>query len=642
MIRWLNSLDEYREVARSSAGELPVLAPPAREQQLRWDEVLRTLYVPAPGPSAPGELVVVCGEELAPLARYFAGRKGARFLLSESPEATAAAIMAASEPCVVVLSLASGLKTGAVGRLVSTARLAGKQLGFLSGRTMSGLSFSIAKALMTPRPGLRGVEVFDAVEHRLDHSAPANHLTQRLRRPNSATVIRSHGEGSHAKLPGLTVCGLLDAVEFPDAPSQGCSWSERRCKRSPVGATDVVFGRELVSPVVFFVCCNGFNFAAELYPSPVSISLSLAEGWASAVVAPLRPLIAPDATFEAIQQHLSQGDSLGSIVDLLNEISEQLGQPNTFALHGDPQLRLSAPAAEPERQPECSPPRRKRESRPAEAADIQSWLVRLLRHAERGRRLTRSIGAWLGGEEQGVTEPATSLLTKVERLAIYALKRAEGQNVPHTDLVRATVPIRMLVRQWDSFVAELLLSMRERVDPFDVGHYDQQLVERRSGQPCRRCGTPLESYVYGRGEPEEEHRVAFLCCVCGPVSEHRVRGLALEVEESTPSGRGGENLLIRAQLRAPEGGEPLVGSTEVALRFFDKARNLCVHSVRRTVATATSVIDYSLPLPEGLSPDLHSIRLVAVSGFDVSYARLRFAGLPSPELSSCGGRGAGC
>ncbi len=642
MIRWLNNLDEYREVARSSAGELPVLTPPAKGQQLRWDEVLRTLYVPAPEPSAPGELVVVCGEQIAPLARCFAGRREARVLVADSLDATAAAVMTASEPRVVVLSLASGLKTGTVGTLVSAARRAGKQLGFLSGRTMSGLSFSIAKALMMPRPGLRGIDVFDAVEHQLNHSAPANHLAERLRRPCLATVIRSHGEGSHAKLPGLTVCGLLETVEFPEAHSQGCSWSERRCKRSPVGATDVVFGHELVAPVVFFVCCNGFNFASELYPSPVSISLSLVEAWASAVVAPIRPLIAPDATFEAIERHLSQGDCLGRIVDVLNDISEQLGQPNAFALHGDPQLRLSALAAEPDRQPECRPSQRKRESRQTDAADIQSWLVRLLRHAERGRRLIRSISAWLEGEAQGVTEPATTLLSKIERLAIYALKRAEGQNVPSLNLVRATVPIRMLVRQWDSSMAELLLSMRELIDPFDVGHYDQQLIEMRPAQPCRRCGTPLESYVYGRGEAEEEHRVAFLCCVCGPVSEHRGRGLALEVEESTDSGRGGENLLIQARLRAPDGGDPLIGSTEVALRFFDKARNLCVHEVRRTVPTVTSVIDYSLPLPEALSPDLHSIRLVAVSGFDVTYARLRFASLPSSELSSCGRGRTGC
>jgi hypothetical protein len=641
MIRWLNNLDEYREVVRSSDGELPVLTPPARAQQLRWDEVLRTLYVPASEPSAPDELVLAYGEEIAPLARCFAGQKGARVVVSDSLDATAAAVMTAAEPRVVVLSLASGLKTGTVGTLVSTARLAGKQLGFLSGRTMSGLSFSMAKALMTPRPGLRGIQVFDAVSHQLDHSGPANHLAERLRWPCLATVIRSHGEGSHAKLPGLTVCGLLDAVEFPESPSQGCSRSERRCKRSPVGATDVVFGQELVSPVVFFVCCNGFNFASELYPSPVSISLSLVEGWASAVVAPIRPLIAPDATFEAIQRHLSQGDSLGKIVDLLNDISEQLGQPNAFALHGDPQLRLSAPAAETDRQPERKPPQRKRKSRQADAADIQSWLVRLLRHAERGRRLIRSISAWLEGEEQGVTEPVTTLLTKIERLAIYALKRAEGQNVSNLDLVRATVPIRMLVRQWDSFMAELLLSMRALVDPFDVGHYDQQIIERRLAQPCRRCGTPLESYVYGRGEAEEEHRVAFLCCVCGPVSEHRGRGLALEVEESTDSGRGGENLLIRAGLRAPYGDDPLIGSSEVALRFYDKARNLCVHEIRRTVPTATSVIDYSLPLPEGLSPDLHSIRLVAVSGFDVAYARLRFAGLPSSEQAASGRRRTG-
>jgi hypothetical protein len=271
----------------------------------------------------------------------------------------------------------------------------------------------------------------------------------------------------------------------------------------------------------------------------------------------------------------------------------------------------------------------------ADVLEVQSWLVRLLRRADRGRRLIRSINTWLDDQDQGLTEQVMTLLTKTERLIIYGLKRTEtqGQDTSGLSLKRSTVPIRMIVKQWDSCMADLLLSMRETIDPFDVGHYDQQLIQRRIGQPCRRCGTPLESYFYGRGETDEEHRVAYLCCVCGPVSEHRKQGLKLEVVENSLTASGRENLLIRTRLHKPDMDNPLIDSTAVSLRFFDKARNECVHTVYRTVPAGTSEIDFRLSLPEVLSPDLHSVRLVAVSGFDFAYARLRFACLPSPELS---------
>jgi hypothetical protein len=644
MIRWVNNLDQYQAGALAMEREwkldvrpradLPVLAPPAKDRRRRWDEILRTLYVPASESGPSGGLVLACGNEIAPIAECLAGRQNATLLVSNSLDAAADAVLTASESRVVVLALASQLKTRTVETLVATARLAGKQLGFLSGRTVSGLSFSVAKAVMKPCPALTGIDVFDAIDHLLDHSGPAKELAERLRRPSFVKLIRSHGEGSHAKLPGLTVCGLLDSIEFPDAPGQGCSWSERRCKRSPAEAIDVVFGHELVAPVVFFVCCNGFNFARELYPSPVSISLSLVEGWAAAVVAPIRPLIAPDAIFEAIQRQLSQGASLGMIVDVLNDLSAQLGQPNAFALHGDPQMRVLSLDTNTHPQLDRKPIRRAWCLPQSQAPDIQSWLVQLLRRAERGRRIIRSIDAWLTGQDRNATEPVATLLAKIERLAIYTLKRVEGQDLSCPDLLRATVPIRMMVRRWDHHMANLLLSMRERIDPFDLGHYDQQLIERQIVRPCRRCGTPLELYVYGAGEAEEEHRLAYLCCVCGPVSEHRQRGIALEVEDSSPSGRGGEDLLIRTRLHAPAAPDAFIDSTVVSLRFFDKARNACVHEDHRTVPIATSLIDFRFPLPETLSPDLHSIRLAAVSGFDVAYARLRFVGLPLPELSS--------
>ena len=80
-----------------------------------------------------------------------------------------------------------------------------------------------------------------------------------------------------------------------------------------------------------------------------------------------------------------------------------------------------------------------------------------------------------------------------------------------------------------------------------------------------------------------------------------------------------------------EGRQARRRETAIALRFFDKARNVCVHHARRTIQKGSERIEFQVPLPRVLSPDLHSIWLTAVSGFDVAYARLRFAALPAAD-----------
>jgi hypothetical protein len=170
----------------------------------------------------------------------------------------------------------------------------------------------------------------------------------------------------------------------------------------------------------------------------------------------------------------------------------------------------------------------------------------------------------------------------------------------------------------------VLLDVRETIDVYDLGHYDQVLVAAERGEACERCGTPTERHVFGRGEDAGQARVAVLCLACGPVREYRVHGLSLTMTADGSRDR----LRLRAELTVPPGKPALLHGVHLHLRFFDKARDCCVHEESRTVPAENQTIEFRIDLPQGLSPDLHSVRLIAMNGFDLAYARVRFAHLP--------------
>lgn len=626
-VRWLTDPIDY-ERATTAGAAVPVLLPVSAVTAERWRRVVATLFEHAevtPPPDG-GRLVLAWGADAAPAARVFLAWAGGRFAEVADLDHVVAAIENATERHVLVVASANRLTVGALGLLSARCRARGALLGVLTGRDAAGLSFATAKALLRRRAELSGVDVFDAPLHRsADNLArmPAD-FPAALTRPTLVKLLRSHGEGGHAKLPGVVVCGLLDDAEFPTAPDAGCRRRPRRCKRAEAVDSTVLFGDELAALVVAFVCCNGFNVAGELYPSPVSMSLAFAEGWAGAVIAPVRPLTAPDDMVAVLQDGLLSGLPLGEIVARLNEMSDDLGQPDAFVLHGDPATALPAlrpPAPRPAPQDLVLDRRR--------LAELRDRLVLTLRHAERGARLLRSARLWLGERASGLLDPIDRRLTRVEQLVVNAIKWAEinpsGASLDR--LLRTASLVRLAVVRWDQEVATLLLSARDAVDAFDLGHYDQVLAEVRAGTACRRCATPTEVHVYGHGEPAEHHRLAELCRVCGPVSEGRADGPRIVVRDSPRTGTPGAEFVLRAELVVPETPRP-VDVAQLHVRFFDKANDVCVYEDTRAVRAERQTVELRFPLPAGLGADLHSVRLAAVCGFDVAYARARFAGLP--------------
>jgi hypothetical protein len=267
----------------------------------------------------------------------------------------------------------------------------------------------------------------------------------------------------------------------------------------------------------------------------------------------------------------------------------------------------------------------------ADLSTLQQWLVGLSRQTQQGRRLLRSTEAWLGENQAGAVAPLAARLDRIERLALNAIKWAESH--PAADsrrvLQRFVVPIRLAVAQWDKEMATMLLGTRSHLDAYDIGHYDQVRIDVREGPGCRRCGTPVEIHRFGRDAPAQEHRLATLCCVCGPVSEHRADGMRLSLLSSPKQGETGGRFALRAALTVPASA-PVARGVQLFLRFYDKANDCCVYEELRKLPAESQAVDFAFELPGNLGTELHSIHMLAACGFEIAYARARFAAVPRP------------
>jgi hypothetical protein len=638
---WVDDAQLYRQlVQKPSAQTVPVMRPRDPRKAALWHDVLGQRYVSHPNPEPGTRAVLAWGDALSPCAQLLADRSGSVLLTCTRLDDVLTALRRVPEKDVIVIGLAALFTATSVAALYAAAGGSDKTVGIVCGRTEVEQSYAVAKTVLYPAVPSddTSIELFDAPAHRPQDNPlfESGRLTKRLLGAAHTKVLRSHGEGGHAKFPDVVVCGLLDDAEFPSDRHAGCTRGGRRCKRAVSRGASVVFADELQAGIVCFICCNGFTVAGELYPSPVSMTLSFTEGWVSAIIAPNRPLTAPDSLIDSMLTDLSAGRQLGDIVARLNQISSRLGQPAAFALHGDPRLRHTAPAAPgPRDRPTASPvhddnERGRRDKPDDEALDeLGVWLIAMRQRTDGGRRIVRAMTAWLGVEAAQVLSPLNDGIAKVEHLILYALKWAEwrpaGKSLDR--LLRTRMLIHLAMQAWDRQLARLVLDLRDRLDVFDLGHYDQLRRVVSEDALCGRCAAPAEIHFYGAGDRPDDRRQATLCRVCGPISEHRSSGLALHTIKHLRMGAAGDNFTWKLRLIVPPE-EKLAPSAQLFLSFVDKATDVPVWTEERTAVAESQDIDFAFPLPTGLSADLHSVKLVAVSAFDIAYARVRLVGLP--------------
>jgi hypothetical protein len=226
--------------------------------------------------------------------------------------------------------------------------------GFVTGADEAALSFMIAKLIASPSraAGRRGAAVVDELHKTVrvaepggdmgpEESFSAERVSGVLRHPGwDLLVVHAHGEGSHANLRGVVLCGMIgDGERDPDGePVDGCRIvaGRRVCKRVHSADIDIVSFSDIPVERLCFFSCNGLSVAGELYPSDVSCVLALAEGYPASVLCEDRsiPVSAPE--IRAATRLLSRGFGLGELQRLGNDFQMYWQDARPYFVLGDP------------------------------------------------------------------------------------------------------------------------------------------------------------------------------------------------------------------------------------------------------------------------------------------------------------------
>ena len=285
-----------------------------------WGQILHETYEPAG--AGLGERIVALGPECAPLAESVR-RRGAGAVTGAGDTLYLATPATATAARLRALDSEAASSTGG--------------WGVVAGADAAAVHFALAKLQATPRPAPVGWAAVDGIHRRVvidgDECVWSDeHIVLALTRARLLVLI-AHGEGAHANLSGVVVCGVVgDRERVAGRPITGGCIPGRRCKRARPGVV-VIPARSIRATEAILVSCNSFLVAPELYPSNSSLLLALVDGHARTVVGTRAPVDVGPGTLEHVVETLAVSPTWAAVVERLNDGGTR---PGPFAVHGRP------------------------------------------------------------------------------------------------------------------------------------------------------------------------------------------------------------------------------------------------------------------------------------------------------------------
>ena len=651
------------DVHRRPEDRLVLLDPGVPARRERWERVLAWYgWGERRGHAArtkgPDHVVIAVGSDVALVARPFARRAERPFITVSSAAEVLSAVPAGARSVLVV----ADRMTASI-RALDTWRTMTVPWGIITGVDLPGIAFALAKAELAHDGAHRAWGFVDANAGR--HGFFAEHPNGEPRRePSVEDVLSSdldvltlvaHGEGAHANLNSVVLCGRVGDRERISSQSRvaGCleTTSGPRCKRVPGGGKPIVTFSRVLAKTLVLASCNGFATADELYPSDASAVLSAIDGHVSTIVTSDRSVRLFRWLSELAMSLLATKGDAYHLVEALDDVTLRDQHERAWVLVGDPMTSIAAPK---------TPAPRPIEERPSppgasvlrEGDFCARGRERLWVRADRPR-LDDATAAWEAARSRlGLYWNASASAARFERtlLTRYADTDADRERVVslaslrfaidtslHTAGSTATTvfergvwptvfdevlsSIGPLVRRYDEALATLvahLVFAKGFAEAFEDGR-SATLVS--SGGLCPRCDLPLTTSraidpIFGA-----HCRMHTRCALCGPRESWDEEGPRVRVNVPTSVQAGAT---ARVDVSLQPGSDPFVTAWIVA-ELKDKGRGEVVFSAQREVGMDGA--SFEIELPHSLTPDLHTLECVLVSGMRVAHMRVRTHGV---------------
>ena len=565
--------------------------------------------------------------------------------------------------------------------------------GVVTAPDLPGLTFVVAKLLARNTNKDRPWATIDAFTRTAREFTPhelpprpqslSPELTYELvcRRDWHTLALAAHGEGGHANLHSIVLCGLVGEMELSLSGQEidGCRWEGgiRKCKRVHEPNITVLSFGDLRTERLCFLSCNGFSVAGELYPSNVSCILSAAEGYPSEILTTDQP-----AWIESFDSYIALGllhlnSGLGDLQQFANEKHLALVHTKPYVLFGDPSphaLHWSRPSEEgilsppylsplvpltiPSKQAPVILELDSMSSRAKLVLGIEHGAVlleepetavslQLVERTERWNEILKEHKAFARTLHQ-----ARSLEHAVEHLYQGSLQRDSSFREKLVTLTELRVKVEQSVQRvlwecqamkrsgiwsdsvenrakvaytyvtlWDRHFAELTNEYLFRGNYEHVLTYGLEEKVRTQGEACQRCGSAITFVSAVDPLAVQMNRVQASCPTCGTqgvwtedgphlfvkLPEHLVPHstidliISIQCSQTATSSHTGPGVLI-GEFTDKGCGKP----------FFRILESVTGHTIIRTIA-----------IPESISSDLHTLRLVWVERLNVSFLRLR-------------------
>ncbi len=593
-------------LAHADAGRVAVLAPAGSARRRRFSSVLDALTEEES--AADGLWVVALDAATLPAARQLA-RLRKRRLLEPASEGAWIAAVNAERPAAI--ALVGAPDQFAYPRLQALLRLE-VPWSIVTGQDLAATTLMVAKCCLRPRqPSVESLAIDAFYE-----SPTTDEVLPMIDRRTRVLSLLGHGEGGHFKLGDVVACGAVGVEASNGTPVEGgCSVSDnghRVCKRAPDPNTAIVGFDSLKADILAIVTCNGFAIAGELYPSNASCVLAAIESDARAILAADAPVVMAPGTRQECLAAPERG-TIRALLDSCNALQVRALRHAHFHLVGDPShlVEPSLPSAR-----DATVPYGLGEVTTAHglrSRGIYDIEIAVRRHKQNALATDDISGALY----MGVVARRTTFDEQLHAIRT-ALQRT--QEVGDTFDVNAVEPgLTRLASAWDRAFASIVgCTALDEWPPLllSPGPAEREAIDGK----CQRCAMPLDAtllhgtVVWRRVE----------CPICGRYGIEPPTGLAVELNVP-PSIRPGESFRLEVGVRTSSVRDQ---KPWVVVELKDKGAGVPIY--RRIANDWAVTLDVECPIT--VSPDLHSVEVVAVHQLQVTYARRRIVG--SPRRSS--------
>jgi hypothetical protein len=496
-------------------------------------------------------------------------------------------------------------------------------------------------------------------------------------------VIAAHGEGAHAYLESVVLCGITgrNELDASGAIIQGCRPGV--CKRVHDPAVNIWPVCNLKNQISVFLSCNGFSVAKQLYPSDVSFILSAAEGFTSAVITTTKCLPFEEHVPVLFLRLIQSGMSLGAIVRFENNAELFSNSVAPYILFGDPLLNRAGsptPRVRVGSSGEFHNERSKRliyldlkewtpkpvievltagrDSNPVAVLGLSNaalltegpeiiangrlidrtgefekhtaWLTGLLRGMERIKLLEQAINHYhikdfeanpeLKASWSDICRVRADLTSQIYRMLRFFKLIKQNRLWKGRAVAAARRSIDESARLWESGFSIIVREKLLKNSLYHILHYYHFEKGRQKGPNCNRCGTASIQTAYCCPDGAIDERRAVECPVCGELYEYPENGPLIETI-LLHSARPGETAVFKIQ--CPDDA-PAAPPGILVGQVNDKSMGNVFYKFHKQGRIEAGGVNIEIPLPADLGLDLHTIKIAWIRSLDVSYARYRF------------------